>query len=106
MGIPEEVLTDQGTQFMSECMQEVSRLLSKKGLTIMPYHPICKVKTSYKYVTELRERLGFIEAGPGRTTEVSESYKKHYDKKAKSRCLEEGDQVLNLLSTDSNKLLM
>ena len=28
VGIPEEVLTDQGTQFMSECMQEVSRLLS------------------------------------------------------------------------------
>ena len=24
VGIPEEVLTDQGTQFMSECMQEVS----------------------------------------------------------------------------------
>ena len=26
---------------MSECMQEVSRLLSIKGLTPMPYHPIC-----------------------------------------------------------------
>ena len=32
VGIPEEVLTDQGTQFMSECMQEVSRLLSIKAL--------------------------------------------------------------------------
>ena len=41
VGIPEEVLTDQGTQFMSECMQEVSRLLSIKGLTSTPYHPIC-----------------------------------------------------------------
>ena len=41
LGIPEEVLTDQGTQFMSECMQEVSRLLSIKGLTSTPYHPIC-----------------------------------------------------------------
>ena len=39
--IPEEVLTDQGTQFMSECMQEVSRLLSIKRLTSMPYHSIC-----------------------------------------------------------------
>ena len=27
VGIPEEVLTDQGTQFMSECMHKVSRLL-------------------------------------------------------------------------------
>ena len=26
--IPEEVLNDQGTQFVSSCMQEVSRLLS------------------------------------------------------------------------------
>ena len=42
VGIPEEVLTDQGTQFMSECMQEVSRLFSIKGLTSTPYHPICK----------------------------------------------------------------
>ena len=41
VGIPEEVLTDQGTQFMSEYMQEVSRLLSIKGLTSTPYHPIC-----------------------------------------------------------------
>ena len=41
VGIPEEVLTDQGTQFMSECMQEVSSLLSIKGLTSTPYHPIC-----------------------------------------------------------------
>ena len=41
VGIPEEVLTDQGTRFMSECMQEVSRLLSIKVLTSTPYHPIC-----------------------------------------------------------------
>ena len=26
---------------MFECMQEVSRLLSTKDLTSMPYHPIC-----------------------------------------------------------------
>ena len=44
VGIP-EVLTYQGTQFMSECMQKVSKvstLLSIKGLISMPYHPICK----------------------------------------------------------------
>ena len=41
VGIPEEVLTDQGTQFMSECMQEVSRLLIIKGLTSTLDHPIC-----------------------------------------------------------------
>ena len=42
VGIPEEVLTNQETQFMSECMQGVSRLLSKKGFISMPYHLICK----------------------------------------------------------------
>ena len=41
MDIPEEVLTDQRTQFKSECMQEASRLLSIKCLTSTPYHPIC-----------------------------------------------------------------
>ena len=41
VGIPEEVLTDQGTKFMSESMQEISRLLSIKGLISTPYHPIC-----------------------------------------------------------------
>ena len=41
VGIPEEVLTDQMTQFMSECMQEVSTLLSIKGLSSIPYHLIC-----------------------------------------------------------------
>ena len=41
VGIPVEVLTDQGTKFMSECIQEVSGLLSIKGLTSTPYHPIC-----------------------------------------------------------------
>ena len=41
VGISEEVLTDQGPLFMSECMQEASRLLSIKGHSSTPYHPIC-----------------------------------------------------------------
>ena len=41
LGIPEEVLSDFGTQFVSKCMEEVSRLLSTKRLTTMPYYPIC-----------------------------------------------------------------
>ena len=95
VGIPEEVLTDQGTQFMSECMQEVSRLLSIKGLTSTPYHPICN---------------GLVERWNGTLTEELEKsqkrYKRHYHRKAKPRRLEVGDRVLILLPTDSNKLLM
>ena len=41
IGIPVEVLSDLGTQFVSECMQEVSRLLSIRRLTTTPYHSIC-----------------------------------------------------------------
>ena len=40
VGISEEVLSDLMTQFVSECMQEVSRLLSIRRLTTTPYHLI------------------------------------------------------------------
>ena len=39
VGIPAEVLTDQGSQFTGKLMKEVSRLLSVKQLTTTPYHP-------------------------------------------------------------------
>ena len=41
VGIPKEVLTDRGTQFMSGVMTEVNRLLSIKGLATTPYHAMC-----------------------------------------------------------------
>ena len=36
LGIPEEILSDLGTQFVSECMEEVNRLLSIRHLTTTP----------------------------------------------------------------------
>ena len=39
LGFPEEVLSDLGTQFISQCMTEVSRLLGIKQMTGSPYHP-------------------------------------------------------------------
>ena len=41
VGVPREMLTDQGSQFTSEVMKEVSRLLSLKQITTTPYHPMC-----------------------------------------------------------------
>ena len=41
LGVPEEILSDLGTQFVSECMREVTRLLSIKQLTTTPYHTMC-----------------------------------------------------------------
>ncbi|XP_060062936.1 uncharacterized protein LOC132543450 [Ylistrum balloti] len=41
VGVPTEMLTDQGAQFTSNLMKEVSRLLSIRQLTTTPYHPQC-----------------------------------------------------------------
>lgn len=40
VGIPKEILTDQGSQFVSDVMKEVSKLLSIKQLATTPYHPM------------------------------------------------------------------
>ena len=39
VGIPDEVLSDQGTQFTSDVMRECMRLLSVSQLHSTPYHP-------------------------------------------------------------------
>ena len=41
LGIPEEILSDLGTQFVSDCMKEVTRFLSTKQITTTPYHRMC-----------------------------------------------------------------
>ena len=37
-GIPDEVLSDQGTQFISDCMKEVCKLLGVSQSTTTPYN--------------------------------------------------------------------
>ena len=39
VGIPREILTDQGTNFTSELLAEMYRLLHIDGLRTSPYHP-------------------------------------------------------------------
>ena len=39
VGIPEEILTDQGTNFMSTLLGEVYRLLQINRIRTTPYHP-------------------------------------------------------------------
>ena len=41
VGVPEEVLSDRGTQFISDCMKAMSWLLFVRRLTTFPYHPDC-----------------------------------------------------------------
>ena len=68
---------------------------------------IPEVKTSYEYVTEVCECLeDSLKLAQEELQNSQKRYKKYYGKKAKPRCLEVGEQVLILLPTDSNKLLM
>ncbi|CAG2201844.1 Retrovirus-related Pol polyprotein from transposon 17.6,Retrovirus-related Pol polyprotein from transposon opus,Retrovirus-related Pol polyprotein from transposon 297,Retrovirus-related Pol polyprotein from transposon gypsy [Mytilus edulis] len=41
VGVPQEMLTDMGSQFTSKLMAEVSRLISLRQLTTTVYHPMC-----------------------------------------------------------------
>ena len=38
-GVPKEILTDQGSNFMSELLKEIYRLLGVKSIRTSPYHP-------------------------------------------------------------------
>ena len=39
VGVPDEILTDQGTNFMSSLLEEIYRLLHIKRIRTTPYHP-------------------------------------------------------------------
>lgn len=183
VGVPREVLTDNGGQFTSGLMKEVSRLLSIRQMTTTPYHPACnglverfngtlksmlkkmceerpkdwdryinpllfayresiqestgfspfellygrvvrgplailhelwtgdaveaETKTTYQYVLDLKDRLeATCKVAQENLGKAAERYRKQYNKKAKMRRFEIGDEVLLLLPTDNNKLLM
>eukprot|EP00795_Rhopilema_esculentum_P005569 gene5569-9573_t len=38
-GVPEEILTDQGSNFMSKLLQEVYKMIGVKSIRTSPYHP-------------------------------------------------------------------
>ncbi|XP_071485282.1 uncharacterized protein [Diadema antillarum] len=183
VGIPREVLTDRGSQFTSEMMKEISRLLSIRQFTTTPYHPACnglverfngtlksmlrkmceerpkdwdrylnpllfayreavqestgfspfellygrvvrgpltilkelwtsdveepETKTTYQYVLDLKDRLeATCNLAQQNLSRAAEKYRRQYNKKAKARKFEIDDEVLLLLPTDGNKLLM
>ena len=183
-GFPEEILSDLGTQFVSDCMAQVARLLSIRQLTTTPYNPACnglverfngtlktmlrrlcseqpklwhrflgpllfayrevpqdstgfspfelmygrnvrgpmqilrklwteeeeeesEPRASYRYVLELRDRLeATLELAQEQLGAAQRKQRRYADAKAKSRSFKEGDEVLILLPTDHNKLLM
>ena len=183
VGVPKEMLSDRGTQFRSDLMQEVNRLLSIKAIFTTPYHASCNgaverlngvlknilkklcsdypqdwdrylpavlfayreipndstkfspfellygrqvrgplsilhelwskddiesdVKSTYQYVVDLKNRLSETAKLAASHSELSmKSYKAYYDRTAKPRKLKEDDEVLVLLPTSNNKLIM
>ena len=56
LGVPEETLSDVGRQFVSDCVREVTRLLSIKQLTTTPYHPMCNGLTE-KFIGTMKSML-------------------------------------------------
>ncbi|XP_072164915.1 uncharacterized protein [Diadema setosum] len=183
VGLPKEMLTDRGSQFTSDVMREVSRLLSIRHVTTTPYHPQCNglvekfngtlkrmlnkmceerptdwdryidallfayretpqdstgfapfellygrvvrgplmivkelwtqddteadTKSTYQYVLDLKERMEkTCDIAQQELLKSHEKYRRNYNRKARQRSFKVGDEVLVLLPTDSNKLLM
>ena len=183
IGVPEEILSDLGSQMVSDCMKEVMRLMSVNQLTTTPYHPMCnglverfngtlktmlrrlcseqpkawhryinpllfayrevphestgfspfelmygrtvrgpmmilkelwtkegaedEIKTSYQFVLELRNRLEeTLNIAHEALRRSQANQKRQYDRKARTRTFDVDDEVLILLPTDNNKLLM
>ena len=66
-----------------------------------------ETKTTYQYILDLQERLQHTCELAKKALQKSQiRYKSYYDKRARPRKFSVGDEVLLLLPTDNNKLLM
>ena len=66
-----------------------------------------EVKSTYQYVTDLREKLELTShMARENLRKAASRYCKYYNRKTRTRSMKVGDKVLVLLPTDSNKLLM
>ena len=64
-------------------------------------------KTSYQYVLDLNDRLeATCQLAQENLSKSAEKYRRQYNRKAKNRKFEVGDEVLLLLPSNRNKLLM
>ena len=66
-----------------------------------------EVKSTYQYVTDLREKLELTShMARDNIRKAVSRYCKYYNRKSRTRSMKVGDKVLVLLPTDTNKLLM
>ena len=56
VGIPDEILTECGSQFTAEVLKEVSRLLSLQQITTTPYLPTCNGLNERFHMTQNVQR--------------------------------------------------
>ncbi|XP_062598519.1 uncharacterized protein LOC134259947 [Saccostrea cucullata] len=112
MGIPDEILSDMGSQFTSAFMRELVFGRHVKGpvsiLKELSTRDVDdpQVRTTYEYVLDLRECLESTAALAREIPEkASKKQTKYYNKSARTRLLKVNDKVLVLLPTDSNQLL-
>ena len=66
-----------------------------------------ETKSTYQYVLDLKERMNdTCEIAQRELQKSHEKYRRNYNRKARQRSFKVGDDVLVLLPTDQNKLLM
>ena len=65
-GIPEKILSDMGSQFVTECIDDVTRLLNVRQLANAPYNPMCnglveKFNGTLKAMLKPRQRHRYVD---------------------------------------------
>ncbi|XP_076057566.1 uncharacterized protein LOC143035033 [Oratosquilla oratoria] len=118
VGIPREILSDQGTQFTSQLMAELHKLLCVKPSFTTPFHPSgngrverlhgpLKAALRKIYVIELQDKLAESAKIAAQNADVSTArYKAYFDVRSQDRKFQPGDEVLILLPSDKSKLLV
>ncbi|CAC5401084.1 unnamed protein product [Mytilus coruscus] len=114
VGVAKELFTDQGSNFMSDLMVQVSHHLLydrhvRGPLAILKEEweePTDSDNSVLSYVLETRENLQHMtDLARQNEIEAKRKQKTYYDKKSRTRNLEVGQKVLVLLPTHTSKLL-
>ena len=87
--IPDELLTDQGSNSVSELLNQLSSLLRIRRIQTSPYH--CQTD-------------GLVERFKDTLMRMQRRFVQYHDRLGRNRSLEPGDQVLLLLLTSPRKL--
>eukprot|EP00731_Ephydatia_muelleri_P015573 Em0008g1293a len=109
VGIPEEILTDQGSNFTSQLLAEMYQLLHVHPIQTTPYHPqtdglVERFNKTLKEMLRKDKLATMAEMVKGTLERAQQKQKLWYDQNARQRELKPGDLVLVLLPTSSSSL--